>query len=54
MKGDDFNALVEEALRRLNERHDAIMERPCDPEIMELVRTADPEQLKQIKKILGL
>lgn len=49
---EEYDALVQEALRKLNATYEKLPARPAEREIEEKIKSASDEQLERIKKIL--
>lgn len=49
---EKYDALVQEALRKLNAAYEKLPARPAEREIREKIRLASDEQLERIKEIL--
>ena len=49
---EEYDALVQEALRKLNAAYEKLPARPAEREIEEKIKAASDEQLERIKEIL--
>lgn len=49
---EEYDALVQEALRKLNAAYEKLPARPAEREIGEKIKAASDEQLERIREIL--
>lgn len=53
MKSAEYDALVKEALEKLEQKYKELPARPSEREIIKKIRLADDGQLKRVLEVLG-
>ncbi len=53
MKSAEYDALVQDALDKLEQKYRELPARPAEREILEKIRWADDGQLKRVLEVLG-
>jgi len=53
MESAEYDALVQDALDKLNQKYKELPTRPSEREIIEKIRLADDGQLKKVLEVLG-